>query len=297
MKTLTVFTPTYNRAYLLPRLYNSLCNQSSQDFLWLVIDDGSTDNTREIVAKWNQEKKIEIHYYYKKNGGMHSGHNKAYKHLETPLNVCIDSDDYMPKTAVADILENWPLIKDKPQFAGLVGLDAVESGEIIGTKIPEHLKSVKLNELYAVHGVKGDKKLVYKTEIVHQYPPYPEYPGEKFVPLDYLYLLIDQDYDLLPVNKVFCTVEYQEDGSTRNILKQYRRHPNGFAFSRVSRIKYGKTLKERFKNAIHLVSSAIFAKKASWLSEAKKPFLIFLALPFGVLLNFYIRVKAPKKTL
>lgn len=291
MKKLTVFTPTYNRAYLLPQLYKSLCDQSSADFLWLVVDDGSSDNTKELVERWQRENKIQITYVFQDNQGMHGAHNTAYENCKTSWNVCIDSDDYMPKNAVELILKNIEELKDS-SFAGLVGLDADKAtGKIIGTEIPAHLKRVKLNELYTVHNVKGDKKLVLNTAVVKQFPKYPLFKNERFVPLDYLYLLIDQEYDLKPVNEIFCIVEYQTDGSTKNIIKQYRRNPNGFAFSRVSRINYGKTFKERFKNAVHLVSSIIFSKKINWLLKTKRPLLVFSAIPFGIILNLYIRFK------
>lgn len=289
MKSLTVFTPSYNRAYLLSQLYKSLCNQSNQDFVWLIVDDGSTDGTQSVVTSWQQQNKIQIQYVYQANQGMHGAHNTAYDNIITEFNVCIDSDDFMPDDAVAIILRECKNLEGK--FAGILGLDANKNEEIIGTVIPESLTAVKLNELYSLHKVKGDKKIVYRTEIVKKYPKYPLYQNERFVPLDYLYLLIDQDYYLKPINEVLCIVEYQLDGSSMNILKQYRNHPNGFAFSRINRIKYGKTFKERFKNAIHLVSSALFAKDVSWVFKSDKLQLVLMALPMGILLNLYIRFK------
>lgn len=290
MKLLTVFTPTFNRAYLLPQLYNSLCNQTNKDFIWLIVDDGSTDNTAVLVDQWINENLIEIQYVKQENQGMHGAHNTAYANCITDFNVCIDSDDFMPNNAVERILVHINDLEDN--FAGIVGLDADKNtGEVIGTKIPKHLKNIKLNELYAIHGVKGDKKVVLKTEIVKKYPTYPLYKNERFVPLDYLYLMINQDYVFKPFNEVFCIVEYQEDGSTKNILKQYRRHPNGFAFSRVSRINYGVSLKEKLKNAIHLVSSALFAKDLKWLFKTNHTLLVLSAIPFGILLNLYIILK------
>lgn len=289
MKSLTVFTPSYNRAYLLPQLYTSLCNQSNQDFVWLIVDDGSTDDTQNVVSLWQNEQKIQIQYVFQANQGMHGAHNTAYDNIRTEFNVCIDSDDFMPDDAVAIILRECKNLEGK--FAGILGLDANKNEEIIGTGIPESLTAVKLNELYSLHMVKGDKKIVYRTEIVKKYPKYPLYQNERFVPLDYLYLLIDQDYYLKPINQVLCIVEYQLDGSSMNILKQYRNHPNGFAFSRINRIKYGKTFKERFKNAIHLVSSALFAKDFSWLIKSDKFILVLIALPLGAVLNLYIRFK------
>lgn len=289
MKTITVFTPTFNRAYCLHQVYESLCRQTSNDFKWLIIDDGSTDGTETLVNEWIIENKIDIQYHYKNNGGMHTGHNAAYKLIETPFNICIDSDDYLTNNAIEIIVNNC--INLPQNYAGIIGLDADKEGNIIGTKMPNSLNKTKLNELYLVHKVKGDKKLVYKTEIIKKYPTYPEYPDERFVPLDYIPLLIDQTYDLKPINEVLCVVEYQLDGSSLNIFKQYRSNPKGFAFSRISRIQYGITFKERFKNAIHLVSCVLFSKEFDNLWKTNQHFLVVFAIPWGILLNLYIRYK------
>ncbi|NDV78855.1 glycosyltransferase family A protein [Dysgonomonas sp. 511] len=294
-KMLTVFTPAYNRAHTIWRTYESLCRQTSKDFIWLIIDDGSSDNTKELVDQWIEENKIPIRYIYQENQGMHGAHNTAYQNITTKYNICIDSDDYMPRNAIEEILNEIKPIDDNPTCAGIIGLDAIEDGSIIGTKIPEFLNQVKLNELYQLYKVKGDKKLVYKTDIVNSYPEYPVFKGEKFVPLDYKYLLIDQDYYLKPVNKVFCIVEYLADGSTKNIFRQYKNNPKGFAFSRLSRIKYGLTFIERFKNATHLVSSVIFIKDISYLAKVSNMKLIIASFPFGILLNLYIRLKLKKR--
>ncbi|MEW7278527.1 glycosyltransferase family A protein [Aquimarina sp. 2201CG1-2-11] len=291
MKTITVFTPTYNRAYCLDQCYQSLIRQTNQDFVWLIIDDGSTDNTKTLVQSWIDENSIDIIYHYQANQGMHGGHNAAYRLIETTLNVCIDSDDYMPDDAIQKILIHWETIKDKPHFAGIAGLDANIKGDIIGTPIPDHVKETTLYDIYHTHKVLGDKKLVYRTEVVKKYPAYPIFEGERFVPLGYLYQLIDQDYKLLPVNEVFCIVEYLQDGSSMNMLKQYRRHPNGFAFSRKSRMKLGRGFKEKFKNAIHYVSSSMFVKNIAFLKESPQKLITILAIPFGVALNIYIRIK------
>ena len=291
MKTITVFTPTYNRAYCLHKCYESLIEQSNQDFIWLIIDDGSSDNTKELVASWIKESKIDIQYHYQKNLGMHGGHNAAYRLIETTLNVCIDSDDCMAEEAIQKILDSWETIKDNPGFAGLVGLDADESGNVIGTKIPDDVKETTMYEIYNKHGITGDKKIVYRTEIVKKYPPYPIFEGERFVPLGYLYQLVDQDYKLLPVNEVFCVVEYMQDGSSMNMLKQYRRHPRGFAFSRKCRMELASNFTDKFKNAIHYVSISLFIKNGSFLKESPEKFITFLAIPFGILLNLHIRYK------
>jgi len=196
MAVVSVITPTYNRAYLLPQLYESLLKQINKNFIWLVVDDGSSDNTEELIKNWQAENKLNIEYVYQDNQGMHGAHNTAYKNIHTELNVCIDSDDYMPEDAVATILDFWQK-NGHEKLAGIVGLDIDKTGKVIGTKMPENIKTATLSNLYFKHKVKGDKKLVLRTDVVRQYPPYPLFEGERFVTLGYLYSLIDQDYELL----------------------------------------------------------------------------------------------------
>jgi glycosyltransferase involved in cell wall biosynthesis len=104
---ITVFTPTYNRAYILDRVYKSLINQTNKSFVWLIVDDGSTDNTESLVKKWIKEDKIEIKYYKQKNGGKQRAHNKAVKLTDTDLFICLDSDDYFTKDAIEILLNSW----------------------------------------------------------------------------------------------------------------------------------------------------------------------------------------------
>lgn len=289
MKTITVFTPTFNRAHLLPRLYDSLCKQTSGDFSWLIIDDGSSDGTQELVKQWQAEKKIEIEYHYKENGGMHTGHNVAYKRIKTELNVCIDSDDYMPKDAVEKIVRFWNDLEDKQNYSGFVGLDVTEDGAIIGTKIPEDLKRGSYLNLYK--SVTGDKKFVLVTEEVKKYPLYPEYKNEKLVPLGILYIMMGEEKDFAFTNDVYCVVEYQEDGSTNSIFKQYRESPLGFAYARKIILKYDRSFASQFKTYLHLISSSIFAKDISLAFKNVNPVKSLLVLPFGLLFHGYILMK------
>ena len=218
MAILTIFTPAYNRAHTLPRTYESLLKQSCKDFIWLIVDDGSTDNTSALVKSWQtQENGFEIRYVYKENGGMHTAHNTAYENIDTELNVCIDSDDCMADEAVAKILSAWEKVRDRG-YAGLIGLDADMDGRLIGKGFPEGMTETTLTGYYAAGGY-GDKKLVYRTEVIKKYPPYPVFEGEKYVALAYKYRLIDQDYKLAVLDEVLCNVEYQADGSSMNMLK------------------------------------------------------------------------------
>ncbi|PFZ10000.1 glycosyltransferase [Bacillus pseudomycoides] len=292
--TLTIFTPTFNRAYTLHLCYESLKRQTSKDFVWLIIDDGSTDDTRELIENWISQGSISIQYHYQENQGMHGAHNTAYELIDTELNVCIDSDDYMADDAVENITRFWKEYGSN-DYAGIIGLDANPNGKVIGTMMPEHVKESKLTDLHAKYKVKGDKKLVYRSELTRKTPPYPIFPGEKYCPLSYKYILIDQEHPLLIMNKVLCHVEYLADGSSMNIIKQYRKNPHGFSFFRKVAMKYAPTLKEKFRESIHYVSSNLMIKNYKFLIESPCKFITLVATPFGIMLHFYIQ-KTSKAT-
>ena len=287
MKTLTVFTPSYNRAYTLHKCYESLLRQTSKDFTWLIIDDGSSDNTKELVDSWINENKIEINYIYQENQGMHGAHNTAYKNIKTELNVCIDSDDYMPDDAVEKIISFWNKNK-RSDLAGIMALDAYTDGKVIGDKFPNELKESTYFDIYNKYGLKGDKKLIYRSELTIQYP-YPIFEGEKYVSLAYKYAKLDSKYKLALMNEVVCNVEYMEDGSSLNMLKQYKRNPKGFAFIRVVNMKNPKaSLKFKFKECIHYVSSSFISKNKNYLKETPCKILTVLAIPAGYVLYRHI---------
>lgn len=286
--SLTVFTPTYNRAYILHSCYESLKRQTSKEFVWLIIDDGSIDRTKEMVEGWISEKVISIRYFYQENQGMHGAHNTAYELIDTELNVCIDSDDYMPVDAVEKILAFWK-IHGGEQFAGIIGLDASPDGELIGTKLPGEYKSETLSRLHAIHKIKGDKKLVYRTDIVKKIPPYPLFEGETYCPLSYKYILIDQEKPLLLLNEILCHVEYLTDGSSKNIIRQYLQNPNGFSFFRKTAMKFAPTFREKFREAAHYVSCSLLLKNSKYLMDSPKKWITVLATPAGFMIYFYIR--------
>lgn len=288
-KTLTVFTPAYNRAHTLVCTYESLCRQTCKDFEWLIVDDGSQDNTRELVESWIKEGKIPIRYIYQHNQGMHAAHNTAYDNIVTELNTCIDSDDYMPDDAVEKIITFWRK-NGSDKYAGIIGLDKADGGDIIGTTFKDGMKETTLLGYYE-RGGRGDKKLVYRTDIIKRYPKYPVFEGEKYVGLAYLYYLIDQDYTLLTCNEVLCIVDYQTDGSSMSMYKQYWNNPKGFAFYRKARMKLVHSYKRRFIECLHYVAESIRGGNKSFLKESPCKFTTLLAIPGGIALYLLIRHK------
>ena len=292
---LTVFTPAYNRAHTLPRTYESLCRQSCKDFVWLIVDDGSSDGTRGLVESWQaRDNGFPIRYIYKENGGMHTAHNVAYDSITTELNTCIDSDDALADGAVEAILALWAQAGGSahPEIAGIIGLDAdMNTGKVIGTEFPAGMTTTTLEGFYASGG-RGDKKLVYRTDVMRQLPPYPVFPGEKYISLGYKYQLCDQQYSLLALNRVLCDVEYQPDGSSHSMFRQYLRNPRGFAFIRVQNMKFNKSFRRNARDCVHYVSSSQIAGNKNYIRESPKKLLTVLCTPAGWMLTGYIRRKA-----
>ncbi len=289
---LTVFTPTFNRLHTLKRTYEWMCKQTCQDFIWLIIDDGSTDGTSDEVKKWmdNPLKGFELRYVWKENGGLHTGYNKAIELAQTELIVCIDSDDYMPNDAVESIINFWHIHR-APQYAGFIGLDCYPDDKPVGGNLPR-ISHTTITDLRYKYHYNGDTKLVMRTDLLKKYIPQPTYMGEKnFNPI---YLLINLDYkhSFLLLNKNLCYVEYQNDGMSANIFKQYINSPNSFAALRIKLLSIPKTgWLYKIRQHLHLASSICLSKNFSWLRKSPHIILTALMLPLGCVLSEYIKIK------
>ena len=294
-KLLTVFTPTYNRAHTLVRTYESMCRQTSDDFNWLIIDDGSTDNTEEVVKEWVKENKIPIQYIKKENGGLFTGYNTAIANCNTELNVCVDSDDWMPDNAVEIIKEEWNKVKN-PDIAGIIGLDYYPSGNPIGGMFSKECNCYYFEKFYKV-GHLCDYKIVCRTDLMKEIYPMPSFGEKSFNPVWY-YINIGERYKFKLINKCLCIVDYQSDGMMAGIFRQYQNSPKSFAESRrvIMKSKF-IPFRIKYRQAIHYISSSIFSKDKKFLFNSPKPILTFFAIPPGILLHFYIlwKLKQQKK--
>lgn len=166
-------------------------------------------------------------------------------------------------------------------------------GNIIRSEFRKNLKATTLSGYYG-KGDSKDKKLVYRTNIIKKYPPYPVFEGERYVGLNYKYLLCDQEYKLLVLNDVLCNVEYQPDGSSGTMWKQYLNNPKGFAFLRKVYMQYPTSRKRLFIDCIHYVSSSLIAKNWKFVMESPRKIETILAVPLGVLFTLVVILKAKK---
>lgn len=328
MKALTVFTPTYNRKHTIIRTFESLCRQTSSDFDWLIIDDGSIDGTRKWVESLGVKTSMEgvafdwmgrnisitdenhfviqtsatvhnhslrIEYIYKPNGGLYTGYNTAYATIQTELCVCIDSDDYMPDDAVEKIVTKWKnyhTCMNKVEIAGLVGLDFnVVNMKPIGGYFPEDNKVCYWEDLH--HS--GDSKQVMRTNLMRRVAPQVGFQGERDFNPYYMLMQVCNDYQVMVVNENFCWVEYQTTGDSMSagIWKQYVRSPRSYAKYRIMQLqmKHGIDFKRKLKLCIHYVSSCILSHDSDWLRNSPSKLMTLCVAPLGLIFTWVVKYK------
>ncbi|MCR4656440.1 MAG: glycosyltransferase family 2 protein [Lachnospiraceae bacterium] len=290
---LTIFTPTYNRAALLRRAYESLLRQTRKDFVWLIVDDGSDDDTKEAVESWTSDKSIEIRYHYTENGGKMRAHNRGVELCDTELFLCLDSDDYLTDDAVETIYREF-LKAEKDfgafqdgkiygrEFGGITahkGRD--ENTPLYGTEFPKKnpdnegengRETGRYSTLYGLYlnGFKGETTLVYKTRYLRRYP-FPEIKGEKYVPEDYIYDKIDKDCVLKIVPKVLTVCELVSEGYTDSLKKLKLDNPKGWFLYYEQRAGITPASILKFKYAGYYVIYAKRTKKRLFMKDDPVP--------------------------
>ena len=226
----TVFTPTYNRAYRLEQLYNSLKRQTSKDFEWIVINDGSTDNTNELFDAWlKEENDFPIIYKEVENGGKHRGINKAVQMASSDAFFIVDSDDYILDDAIEKVNRWFSQIADDDSFAAVSGLKSEPNMKPVGGYGKFEGEYVDCTNLQRhLYNLLDDKAEVYKTSILKKYP-FPEFEGEKFVPESLIWDSIARDgYKIRWFNEIIYICEYLPDGLSASSDKKFMESPKGF---------------------------------------------------------------------
>ena len=222
----TVFTPTYNRAYILGDLYHSLQRQTCMDFEWLIVDDGSADDTKALVASWQEEKNpFPIRYVYQENGGKCRAINRGLKEADGRLFFTVDSDDYLTDDAIEKVIRwDGELPKDG-HFCGYVGNRGITPTQTPNRLFPGgYLDGTALDRYDQVD---GERAFVFYTEIHRKYR-YPEFPGEKFLTEAVTWDLMAHDgYKMRFYNDIIWIWEYKDDGLTRAGYRVFLENPQG----------------------------------------------------------------------
>lgn len=225
---ITVFTPCYNRAHTIERLYHSLVLQTNKNFEWIIVDDGSTDNTEQIVNVFIKESNdFPICYFKKENGGKHTAINFGVQKANGEAFFIVDSDDWLPKNAIDRIIYYFDQIKNKKDFAGICGNKMLPTKEIIGKTFDGEVLDITALERKKFNII-GDKAEVFKTEILKKFP-FPVFENERFLSEGIVWNRIAFDgYKLRFFNENIYYGEYLNDGLTKNLRKMYRENPVGY---------------------------------------------------------------------
>lgn len=292
METLTVFTPTFNRAYILPESYNTLKAQTCKDFVWLIVDDGSSDNTEELVKNWTAEGIVSIEYYKTPNRGKPSATNLSIEKCHTPLWVCLDSDDHFGVDAVETIIGDYLRIKDEGDYGGIVGNMFTEKGEIFdGQALPNSIEKIKDLDIRYKYGVYSNLLHVFWTDVLKKYR-YPIIQNEKFIGESYLYEKMNVLYYI--ERKPLYFAKYREDGLTAGYLKLHVQNPKGYKLLKEQLMQLNIPLYHRFRGAIMYVAACILCGDKKIILKSKCRCLTMAAFPFG-LAAYYKKYRKIKK--
>ena len=227
---LSILTATYNRAKYLSKLYKSILENIETSNLkaeWIVINDGSTDNTEEVIEKFVLENKIEIKYIFQENSGKMAAINRGMEEVTGELVVDCDSDDYFTDNAFKAIKQNASILLENEKIYALCFLKQDFFGNISGKRFSNNYMKSTMFDLYFKKYIQGEKILVFNANIRKKFKNELE-ENEKFVTEARMYHKMDDNYKILCINEVIEIGDYQDDGYTQNIVETFRKNPNGY---------------------------------------------------------------------
>lgn len=290
---ITLFTPCYNRAHLLTQLYDSLLQQTNKNFEWLIVDDGSTDNSEQVVEAFIAQDKISISYYYKPNGGKHTAINLGVQKAKGNLFFIVDSDDFIANDAIEIIHNQWQIVKDNSKICGILGLSQYTNGTTVGDIFLKEKWEIPFSDYYLKYNLKGDKSVAFKTEILKQYP-FPEKNGILFVFEAVVWHEMAKKYNVICFNKVIQYKEYLTEGLSDSSYKMW--YVKSLAFSYFNLIEnqtysFSNYRKAYLWNFIHLSVNALLSNESYFykLSSLKNKLLYLMFFPRGY--YSYLRMK------
>ncbi|GAA0104674.1 glycosyltransferase family 2 protein [Paraclostridium sordellii] len=289
-KMITVFTPTYNRAYILHKCYDSLCKQTCNRFEWLIVDDGSTDDTEIKVMEWIKEKKINIKYVKQNNSGKHIAHNRGVIECESEIFVCVDSDDFITNNAIEEIYNQWKYVEFDDNLAGIIALKGYSEEKPISSRIPNDILKSSIFNLYDKYRFKGDAMLVFKTSILKE-NLFPHIPGEKFMTEAVIYDKISRFYEMHLLDKVLYICEYLSDGYTSNISNVRKSNPQGHMLYLYQRICFANSFKDRCKAYSYYLSGCFEIKNIKYIKNLEHKYLIPLCIPKSIIIYLKPKIK------
>lgn len=278
---ITVFTPTYNRANTITRLFESLKNQSFKDFEWLIVDDGSTDNTEEIVESFDSLGEFPIRYIKKENGGKHTAYNIGLNEARGRLFFNVDSDDWLDPNSLYTIMTQSKKVMSDSRCCGIIALKNFANQTVIGNEFRKDNIFMTFREL-ELSGQRGERSIIFKTSIAKNFR-FPIIKGERFMPEGVVY---DEftDFSFLIVNQALTTCEYLPEGLSSNPKRLMVQNPGGYMLYYSRRIDLAANYKERIGYVLRYnFFSAIYSGPSIQCYNGKHKLLVTLMKPFNFL--------------
>lgn len=258
----TIFTPTFNRSHLLINVYDSLKKQSFKNFEWLIVDDGSTDNTENLVANWVKENTISIRYFKQENQGKHVAVNFGVQNAKGEFFLIIDSDDFCIDNALEKFISYWNNISEtkKSEFAGIMSVCINKEGKTIGDEFPAQIIDVSFIDMYYRLKIKGDKWGFFLTNILKEFP-FPVIDNENFITEALVWNRIALKYKTRFINEKLLVVAYQNDGLSSSSLKMRMKNPFGAILYYKEFISLPVSFIWKFRNYINYLRFSFHANK------------------------------------
>ncbi len=294
MATVTIFTPTYNRGALLHNLHDSLCRQTSFDFEWLIVDDGSTDDTEQIIAAYPAQSPFPIRYYKKNNGGKHTAINMGAKLAAGELFFIVDSDDTLTPDAVQTIISEWTQLRDKNLCGMSFQRGHYNNGKLESYKqalFPQDRQISNFITMKHNRGTSADNAEVWTTESMRRFP-FTEYPGEKFMSEGMVWIRMAKEKDMFCSNKIIYICEYLEGGLTMQGKKLRFLCPKGGIEGSLETMSRHFNTKMRIKQTLlYIVYSKFDRRSVKEILHCPYKALVIPCLPFGYALYRYWKHK------
>lgn len=276
----TVLTPTFNRGGALNNLYQSLQKQTIKDFEWLLVDDGSTDDTKNIAEEMREKAEFPMRYIYKENGGKHTALNVGVKQITSELTFIVDSDDTLVPDAIETILQYHKKYKERKDLCGYSFLRRFPDGNINGKPFePDEKVGTYIECRINADDTQADKAEVFYTRCLKEFP-FPEYRNEKFLGEDLVWIRMAMKYHMVHINRAIYVGNYLEDGLTKNRRKNNIRSPYGCMERAKEFMRPELKLKYRLKGAVQYLVYGKFAGEKQLIAKAPyKGLAVCVALP------------------
>lgn len=276
----TVLTPTFNRGGALNNLYQSLQKQTIKDFEWLLVDDGSTDDTKNIAEEMRKKAEFPMRYIYKENGGKHTALNVGVKQITSELTFIVDSDDTLVPDAIETILQYHKKYKERKDLCGYSFLRRFPDGNINGKPFePDEKVGTYIECRINADDTQADKAEVFYTRCLKEFP-FPEYRNEKFLGEDLVWIRMAMKYQMVHINRAIYVGNYLEDGLTKNRRKNNIRSPYGCMERAKEFMRPELKLKYRLKGAVQYLVYGKFAGEKQLIAKAPyKGLAVCVALP------------------